>query len=61
MSITDKQAKHFARMKLEQKMEISEYLAHYSKEYTGRMVKILSDLTEAEAETWIRKYNRQKS
>ncbi len=61
MGITDEQAKHFARMKLEQKMEMPEYLAHYSKEFIGRMVKRLSDLTEVEAETWIRKYNRQKS
>jgi len=58
MGITDEQAKNFARMKLEQNMEMSEYLAHYSKEYIGRMVKRLSDLTEAEAEKWIRKYNR---
>ena len=61
MGITDEQAKHFARMMLEQKMEMPEYLAHYSKEFIGRMVKRLSDLTEVEAEAWIRKYNMQKS
>ena len=61
MDITTEQAKEFARMILEQKMEMPEYLAHYSKEFIGRMVKRLSDLTDEEAETWIKKYNRQKS
>ena len=61
MDITTEQAKEFARMILEQKMEMPEYLAHYSKEFIGRMVKSLSDLTDEEAETWIKKYNRQKS
>ncbi len=60
MGITNEQAKHFARMKLEQKMELPEYLSHYSKEYIGRMVKRLSDLTEAEADTWIKKYKKHK-
>lgn len=60
MSITDDQAKQFARMKLEQDMEMSEYLAHYSREFIGRMVKKLSDLTKTEADNWIRQYNKKK-
>jgi predicted Zn-dependent peptidase len=61
MGITAKQAQQFARMKFEQNMEMPDYLAHYSKEFLGKMVKKLSDLTEAEAEEWIRQYNKKKS
>jgi hypothetical protein len=61
MGITAEQARQFARMKLEQDMEMKEYLAHYSMEYLGKMVKKLSDLTETEAGEWIRQYNKKKS
>lgn len=59
MGITTKQAQKFARMKLEQNMELPEYLAHYSMEFLGREVEKLSDLTETEAEEWIKQYNRK--
>lgn len=61
MGITAKQAQQFARMKLEQNMEMNEYLAYYSMECLGKIVKKLSDLTETEAEEWIRQYNKKKS
>lgn len=57
MAPTARQAQIFARMMREQGIEdLSEYLAHFSRIYIGRMVKRLADLSEKEAEEWIQKY-----
>jgi hypothetical protein len=61
MSLTSDHAKLFARMAFEKNMKMSEYLAHYSKEFIGRMVKRLADLKEEEKKTWIEKYKQTQS
>lgn len=61
MSLTPDQAKFFARMAFEKNMEMSEYLAHYSKEFIDRMVKRLNNLTDEEIEMWIEKYKQTQS
>ena len=55
MSVTSAQAKKFARLCRENKMDITKYLTSFSKEYIGRMVKKLNGLTEEEAAIWITK------
>jgi DNA-binding MarR family transcriptional regulator len=55
MTVNTEQTKAFARLCRENKMEIQEYLSHFSKKYIGRMVKRLNDLTEEEATIWITK------
>jgi hypothetical protein len=55
MSPNNDQSKKFARFAKNLNMEVNDYVACYSKEYIGKLVKNISEISEEEAEKWIRK------
>jgi hypothetical protein len=55
MSPNSDQIKQFARFSKDLNMEVNDYIACYSKEYIGELKKRIADLSEKQADEWIRK------